>query len=159
MRLLTTDREATDLWVVPMGHLNMKKLPEYFEIANKALSKKPFAAAPRCYDRIVGYRPTGWSLAKSGLVSTRRSKDGSLAIHSVPYSEHSSFPELVDCLACLRPARIIPTVAASKSREQVQLLLAGLRKRQRARALFSPPRQKQQHEPQQHSEQHSATTS
>jgi DNA cross-link repair 1A protein len=127
-KLLTTDRETSNLWVVPMGHLNMKKMPEYFAIANS----KPFAPQ---YDRIVGYRPTGWSLSRSGMVSSRNS--GKLAIHSVPYSEHSSYPELVDCLACLKPAKIIPTVNASKSNDQVKLLLQGLRNKQTALKLFS----------------------
>eukprot|EP00536_Pseudo-nitzschia_multiseries_P000674 jgi/Psemu1/233899/estExt_Genewise1.C_80150 len=127
-KLLTTNKDQSSLWVVPMGHLNMKKLPEYFGIANS----KPFAPA---YDRIVGYRPTGWSLSRSGIINTRTS--GNLAIHSVPYSEHSSFPELVDCLACLRPAKIIPTVQASKSAEQVKRLLQALRQTQTALKLFS----------------------
>ena len=121
MKLLTTNKELATIWVVPMSHLNMKKMPEYFGIANS----KPFAPA---YDRIVGYRPTGWSITRSGIISSRNR--GNLAIHSVPYSEHSSFPELVDCLACLKPAKIIPTVKASKSDEQVKVLLKGLRNRQ-----------------------------
>ena len=126
-KLLTTNREESDMWVVPMGHLNMKKMPEYFSIANS----KPFAPA---YDRIVGYRPTGWSLSRSGIISSRSS--GKVTIHSVPYSEHSSFPELVDCLECLKPAKIIPTVSASKSNEQIKLLLQGLRNKQNAKKMF-----------------------
>jgi DNA cross-link repair 1A protein len=124
MNLLTRDRAETCIWVVPLGHINMKKMPEYLSSANS----KPFA--PR-YDRVVGYRPTGWSMPSkpgAGLVSTRSS--GNLAIHSVPYSEHSSFPELVDCLACLRPARIVPTVNVSTSDEQVATLLKGIRTKQ-----------------------------
>jgi DNA cross-link repair 1A protein len=128
-KLLTTNKEMSDLWVVPMGHLNFKKMPEYFAIANS----KPFANSH--YDKIVGYRPTGWSLSRSGIISSRTS--GRVAIHSVPYSEHSSFPELVDCIACLKPAKIIPTVSAAKSNEQVKLLLEGLRNKQRALTLFS----------------------
>jgi DNA cross-link repair 1A protein len=124
MKLLTTRKEESCIWVIPLGHINMKRLPDYFGMANT----KPFAPA---YDRIVGYRPTGWSLGSkpsSGIVSTRRS--GNITIQSVPYSEHSSFPELVDCLACLRPGRIVPTVSVSKSEEQVASLLQGLRLRQ-----------------------------
>jgi len=128
MNLLTTNKEMSDMWVVPMGHLNMKKMPEYFAIANS----KPFAPA---YNRIIGYRPTGWSLSRTGIISSRSS--GKLAIHSIPYSEHSSFPELVDCLACLKPAKIIPTVSASKSDEQVKLLMQALRNKQAASKMFS----------------------
>ncbi|KAG7361924.1 beta-lactamase-like protein [Nitzschia inconspicua] len=125
MSLLTTNKEESCIWVVPLGHLNMKKLPEYFRIANN----KPFAPA---YEQIVGYRPTGWSLnskpSAGNHVTSRTS--GNLTIHSLPYSEHSSFPELVDCLACLRPGRIVPTVNASNTREQVETLLHGLRTKQ-----------------------------
>ncbi len=127
-KLLTTNREDSDVWVVPMGHLNMKKLPDYFAIANS----KPFC---KPYDRIVGYRPTGWSLSRSGLITSRKS--GNITINSVPYSEHSSFPELVDCLACLKPAKIVPTVGASKRDEQIKRLLEGLRNKQNAEKLFS----------------------
>jgi hypothetical protein len=52
----------------------------------------------------------GWSFQKSGL-SCRR--EGDVAIYGVPYSEHSSFAELRDCVKTLRPRRIVPTVNAS----------------------------------------------
>mmetsp|Transcript_36624 Transcript_36624/g.37043 ORF Transcript_36624/g.37043 Transcript_36624/m.37043 type:complete len:87 (+) Transcript_36624:148-408(+) len=55
---------------------------------------------------------------------------GNLAIHSVRYSEHSPFPELINCLACLKPTQIIPTVKATKSDEQVKILLKRLKNRQ-----------------------------
>jgi DNA cross-link repair 1A protein len=124
MALLTKRKEDACIWVVPLGHINMKKLPEYLPMANN----KPFSTP---YDRIVGYRPTGWSLGSkpsSSVVSSRYS--GNLTIHSVPYSEHSSFPELVDCLECLKPQRIVPTVNASKSSEQITTLMRALREKQ-----------------------------
>lgn len=124
LALLTTNKEEACIWVVPLGDINMKKLLEYFPIANN----KPFAAE---YTRIVGYRPTGWSMGSkpsSSLVTSRQS--GNLVIHSVPYSEHSSFPELVDCVACLKPQKITPTVNTRKSDEQVKLLLKALREKQ-----------------------------
>lgn len=130
MRLLTTKKEESSLWVIPLGHINMKKMPDYFSMAND----KPFSPA---YDHIVGYRPTGWSLSSKpsdGLVTTRSCDN--LTIHSLPYSEHSSFVELVDCIACLRPAKIVPTVGASNSEEQVALLLRGLRDKQIQSKLF-----------------------
>ena len=33
-----------------------------------------------------------------------------MSVYGVPYSEHSSFPELRDCVARLRPKRLVPTV-------------------------------------------------
>lgn len=124
MKLLTTRKEEASIWVVPLGDINFKKIPDYIPLANS----KPFSFP---YKRVVGYRPTGWSMGgkpSSSIISTRQ-KDN-MTVHSVPYSEHSSFPELLDCLECLKPQRIVPTVSVSKSDEQVQLLLRHLRQKQ-----------------------------
>ena len=51
--------------------------------------------------------PAGWSYQKKGL-QTRR--EGKVTIYGIPYSEHSSFAELRDCVQRLKPKRIIPTV-------------------------------------------------
>ena len=111
MSLLTTNSEESCLWVVPLGHINFKKMQSYLGGSNdKIFSKKK-------YDRVVGFRPTGWSR----IVSTKTK--GRFTVHGIPYSEHSSFAELVDCLECLKPKRIIPTVSVSRSAEQVDLLL------------------------------------
>lgn len=59
------------------------------------------------YAKIVAFRPTGWSYQKKGL-QTRR--EGNVTIYGIPYSEHSSFAELRDCVKRLRPKRIVPTV-------------------------------------------------
>lgn len=122
--LLTTNKEEADVWVIPLGHINMKNLPDYLAQANN----KPLS---RHYNKVFGYRPTGWSMGSkpsSSLVSTRKS--GNITIHSVPYSEHSSFPELVDCLACLKPRTIVPTVATKRSAEQIETLMRGLKEKQ-----------------------------
>jgi hypothetical protein len=121
LMLFTTNREDTCLWVVPLGHINFKNMGRYVGGSSKVFST-------RVFDRVVGFRPTGWThSAGGGLVSTRTS--GAFTVHGVAYSEHSSFPELVECLDILRPKKIIPTVSASKSQEQIDLLLSALRKR------------------------------
>jgi DNA cross-link repair 1A protein len=128
MNVLTTNPAQTILWVVPLGHVNMKQLPSYLQVEIGSFRKK--------FDRVVGFRPTGWSHSSkkapgdggggisSSIIST--ATRGRLTVHGVPYSEHSSFPELVDCLQCLRPKRIIPTVSVGKSQQQVDLLLSRL---------------------------------
>lgn len=121
--ILTTTPEDTILWVVPLGHINMKKMASYTSIRMRGFS--------RDFDRVVGYRPTGWSLSKKSqgsIVGT--TSRGNLTVHSIPYSEHSSFPELVECLECLNPKRIIPTVSVSKSQQQIDLLLTHWRDKQ-----------------------------
>mmetsp|Transcript_30301 Transcript_30301/g.52473 ORF Transcript_30301/g.52473 Transcript_30301/m.52473 type:complete len:112 (+) Transcript_30301:1783-2118(+) len=109
---------------------------DYMDEGNK---NKAFTAP---YGRVVGFRPTGWtfrptaqdknqrtlpsSRPKPGINLISSKTSGRYSVHGVPYSEHSSFPELVDCLRCLKPKKIIPTVSVSKSEEQVALLLNAL---------------------------------
>ena len=116
---LTTRPEETIIWVVPLGHINMKNMGLYSSIRTRALS--------RDFDRVVGFRPTGWSLSSKGSGLVKSSTKGSLTVHAVPYSEHSSFPELVDCLDCLKPRIIVPTVSVSKSQQQIDLLVKALK--------------------------------
>jgi DNA cross-link repair 1A protein len=122
MAMLTTNKEESCLWVVPLGHINFKKIQTYLGGSDKVFSKKK-------YDRVVGFRPTGWTHSGNSSIVNSQTR-GSFTVHGIPYSEHSSFDELVDCLDCLKPKRIIPTVSASKSQEQVDLLLRSLRKKQ-----------------------------
>ena len=136
MRIFTTCKEEACIWVVPLSHINFKNMREYFSMANT----KPFA---KPYDHICGYRPTGWSMSgkpssASGKNCVTSRRNESISIHSVPYSEHSSFPELVDCLKVLRPMSIIPTVSTSKSDEQLQTLMKGVKTRQTNLLDFSP---------------------
>lgn len=75
------------------------------------------------WKRVVLVRPTGWSFKSSGNLERR--EDGCVVTVGIPYSEHSSYTELRDCVATLRPKRIIPTVNASdatKSRALVDQL-------------------------------------
>ena len=102
---LTTDPSQSWLWVVPMNQLNFTALA--------ALKLKK----PGCR-RVVAFQPTGWSFgghpsrgrtetsrgsiganasSSEGHLMRPRRKDGNV-IFSTPYSEHSSFPELVDFL-------------------------------------------------------------
>ncbi|KAL3815300.1 hypothetical protein ACHAXA_006802 [Cyclostephanos tholiformis] len=135
MRLFTTKKSETNLWVVPLGSVNFKQMNDYMEEGNK---NKLFTQP---YGRVVGFRPTGWTYSaedkkqrklpcgrpKPGRNLITSKTSGRFSVHGVPYSEHSSFPELVDCLACLKPLRITPTVSVSKSEEQLRLLLHTLR--------------------------------
>ena len=121
--MITKDSNETCIWVVPLGHISMKKLPSY---TNVKIGRSEVS-----FDRVVGFRPTGWSLKTGKAKPTNHThselltvcKRGSLTTCSVPYSEHSSFNELVDCLACLQPRIIVPTVSVQKSQAQINLLL------------------------------------
>jgi len=82
------------------------------------------------WTRAVLIRPTGWNFRKSsGNIVHVREASALVTIVSVPYSEHSSFDELQDCVHTLRPKRLIPTVNAAdarKSRALVDRLCGGM---------------------------------
>ncbi|KAG5189452.1 beta-lactamase-like protein [Tribonema minus] len=124
MQLLTTDQSSTPLWVVPISHIKFPAMRTH------AASRKALQSDFKC---VVGIQPTGWTFggARGGggggsaaaLLSCRR--QGADVIYGAPYSEHSSFTELVDCVRYLRPRRVVPTVncgTAEKARAQVALL-------------------------------------
>lgn len=114
---LTTDRTATQLWVVPLGHLSFETLENYALNGNSTDNKVG------SFDAVLGIKPTGWTYAapKKAKVSTAstshapnclsvRKKGSHIVVVGAPYSEHSSFDELMDCVKCLAPKRIVPTV-------------------------------------------------
>lgn len=78
----------------------------------------------------LGIRPTGWTFRRGGE-SVQRSRDGKVVVHGIPYSEHSSWTELVDCVRTLCPRKVVPTVNAGTERasravaERFAALLAG----------------------------------
>ncbi|KAH8069700.1 hypothetical protein JL721_5588 [Aureococcus anophagefferens] len=86
---------------------------------------KVLADAPR-FKAVVSLRCTGWEYQKScrcaggglGGLDTYCPKvwegnDGATRAYGVPYSEHSSFPELKRFVAALRPRKLVPTVNAA----------------------------------------------
>lgn len=50
-------------------------------------------------------------------------QQGSLHVYSVPYSEHSSFPELAQLVAALDPIHIVPTVGREDSHSHMVQML------------------------------------
>ena len=123
MSLLTTNKSETFVRIIPLAHINFKQMPSYLNSKADKVFSKP-------YDCIIGIRPTGWSFSENNKSIVSKRNSGNVTIYSVPYSEHSNFAELLDCLHCLKPKRIIPTVSVSKSDEQVSLLLRSLQKQQ-----------------------------
>jgi DNA cross-link repair 1A protein len=115
---------------------------------------RPAALAARLagtrWRRVVALRPSGWcwrgtaAAARGELLSVRVLSE-TATIVGVPYSEHSSFPELRACVAALRPRRLVPTVNAgdaAAARAQVDRLCAGMdlsRDRSRLDAYFDLP--------------------
>lgn len=60
-----------------------------------------------CVNNIVGFVPTGWVAPKHSQVGNNKvvSKEG-IKIHLVPYSEHSSFDELISFVKLIKPQKV-----------------------------------------------------
>ncbi|KAI3427032.1 hypothetical protein D9Q98_006974 [Chlorella vulgaris] len=98
LALLTDVAEEAEMHVLGMGD----------QLQPQALSD--MIAGTR-WQRVVAIKPTGWSWKVRGGLQVRT--EGCVKIIGVPYSEHSSFPELRDCVRSLRPKRLVPTVNAA----------------------------------------------
>lgn len=102
-----TNPSLTDVHIVSMAHLAWRKLFE-----TRALIKDK-------YDEIIAFKPTAWCFKKLVEESTSNSvivkdegdrriqfkqlpvnfsKRSNITVVDVPYSEHSSFNELKDCV-------------------------------------------------------------
>lgn len=75
----------------------------------------------RAWARIMGFRATGWAYRRSGGLSMHRPCDN-VTLVGVPYSEHSSWLELRQCVGRLRPKRLVPTVNAVNRSQQDALV-------------------------------------
>ena len=106
--MFTSNPHETPVHVVPWGFLGETwpffrpnwKVPLQYSQAKGA-------------DSYIGFVPTGWvhGMAKTPFpVVTKESN----TIHLVPYSEHSSFDELIKFVEYLRPVKVIPTVLSNK---------------------------------------------
>ncbi|XP_032429444.1 DNA cross-link repair 1A protein [Xiphophorus hellerii] len=97
---ITTDWKAAQVHVLPMMQLSFKKLQDHLA---------RFSAQ---YDRLVAFKPTGWTFSEQveSVEDIQPQISGNISIYGVPYSEHSSFLELKRFVQWLQPLKIIPTV-------------------------------------------------
>lgn len=132
----TRDPLVSDLHVIPMGlagemwpyfQPNYQKLAKYvqdlstLETADQetTTTTETSIMSPKDYDKVVAFIPTGWADAtnwnKKNAVSTKsiqlsESKSLHVEVRLISYSEHSTFPELVNFVQYLKPRKVIPTV-------------------------------------------------
>ena len=131
--------------VSPMGggppHENMLRLLKE--------SLEPQTGLPY-FKSVVSFRPTGWSYAKrlagesidigkdfdtdEALYFKQKGEnaaskytpwvenDGATRVYGVPYSEHSSFTELVAFVQRVRPTKIVPTVNVASEADRFKIL-------------------------------------
>lgn len=107
--MLTDDPRQASVHIVAMATLSKENLCEYLD-----------DYYPKDFTHILAIRPTGWTGTKPvAHVHDYKSKDANgllrvrkeaITVHSVPYSEHSSFDELSALLATFPAEYIIPTV-------------------------------------------------
>ncbi|CAI5463535.1 unnamed protein product [Closterium sp. Yama58-4] len=63
------------------------------------------------YSTIIAFSPSGWAFDKCKKARPiRRTQRGTIVRYEVPYSEHSSFYELQECVKAVNPKIIIPSV-------------------------------------------------
>lgn len=72
------------------------------------------------YSRVVGFVPTGWTYDVKGVMS--KHQKGACTIYGVPYSEHSSYSELLEWVSFLRPTKIVPTVGGETASKEASIL-------------------------------------
>ncbi|KAL0818332.1 hypothetical protein ABMA28_008812 [Loxostege sticticalis] len=95
--------QSCQLHVVPMRDLTHEKLRNYLDSLQGAFSE------------VVAFKPSGWENGKNSTVE----KD-MVTIHGIPYSEHSSFSEMIRFVKFLKPKQVIPTVDISGGTKAVQ---------------------------------------
>ncbi|EUC64525.1 DNA cross-link repair protein pso2/snm1 [Rhizoctonia solani AG-3 Rhs1AP] len=135
--MLTTDPAAAQVHVLPLRQINIEGLSEYLTLHQAQ------------YDRILGFKPTGWTyaskyapVARQNMEPTinqiiararahkydvadlrpRRGSNLRVAVYGVPYSEHSSFRELTCFALSVDWSEIIATVnvGSDESRQKMQ---------------------------------------
>ncbi|CAH2052217.1 unnamed protein product, partial [Iphiclides podalirius] len=95
--------QACQLHVVPMRDLTHEKLRAYLDSLEGVFSE------------VVAFKPSGWESGKEAAVQ----KD-LVTIYGIPYSEHSSFPEMIRFVNFLKPKQVVPTVDISGGIKAVQ---------------------------------------
>ncbi|XP_072479155.1 DNA cross-link repair 1A protein [Notamacropus eugenii] len=110
--LITTDWSSALVHLLPMMQINFKGLQNHL---NKYGEK---------YDRILAFRPTGWTHSEKfgSLADIVPQTKGNISIYGIPYSEHSSYLEMKRFVQWLKPQKIISTVNVGswKSRNMME---------------------------------------
>lgn len=140
--LLTTNPQDTCVWVVGMAQINFNYISQIRTSGGGRTGGKGGSDESKKVSgcsRIVAFQPTGWSYRGGTTVSPNSSSSsksspgavlctprhkGPDTIYSIPYSEHSSFTELLDFMHLFKPHRVVPTVntAIDKVNDQLELL-------------------------------------
>jgi hypothetical protein len=122
MARVTLQATESRIHVVPMGMLRFDRMAHIL---------RAFSAS---FSHLYAFHPTGWAFSggrggkePSGKVGAELKEERRLNMTRclVPYSEHSSFNELVEFVRALAPAEVVPTVdcdTPAKVARQLRLL-------------------------------------
>eukprot|EP01056_Protomagalhaensia_sp_Gyna25_P004899 Protomagalhaensia_sp_Gyna_25__4898@NODE_519_length_3226_cov_1788_208346_g408_i0_p2_GENE_NODE_519_length_3226_cov_1788_208346_g408_i0NODE_519_length_3226_cov_1788_208346_g408_i0_p2_ORF_typecomplete_len351_score38_99DRMBL/PF07522_14/8_2e18RMMBL/PF07521_12/0_0089_NODE_519_length_3226_cov_1788_208346_g408_i017572809 len=112
---------ASTLGTSPQDLFGQDRNPwDKFEtLLSKANSNIVVPFAP--FSRIVAVHATGWTWSRKirqafqseTLAPHIHGPDNRFLVYNIPYSEHSSYFELIEFLKSLKPTRIIPTVGSN----------------------------------------------
>lgn len=117
LRLFTRKVDEAKIHVLPLWDLGMDKLAQYLKAQSWPVA------------RVVGVKPTGWTFQGNAKTQSKgpkkqTSKDFSVTIWSIAYSEHSSFNELKAFVKLVNAKQVIPTVCNnSESAKHIVALL------------------------------------
>ena len=117
MERCTRDPNATCLHVIPMGTAG--ELWPYFRPNYRACVDYAETLDTN-YDKVVAFLPTGWAdgsnwnkknaISKKQLDCQQSQRRMDVEIRLIPYSEHSTYSELIEFVQYCRPRQVIPTV-------------------------------------------------
>jgi DNA cross-link repair 1A protein len=142
--MASADMMEARIHVIPIFDISLKKLEAFLDsqsywtrivairptgwaYSSPKKSSRASASIPSIDNYLTGSKtPKKTNLEQPSGFSTHSSRKGSIIIHSVPYSEHSSFSELCTVVRTLKPRWIIPTVN-NRSREAVAEMVRNLR--------------------------------
>jgi hypothetical protein len=89
------------------------------------------------FDSVVCIEPTGWAAPKlqhkAPQIIARKCEKS-----SIPYSEHSSFSELIDFVSYIKPKKIVPTVSVEQFKHQEPRFLEACSKLQANYGVMTP---------------------
>lgn len=114
----SSDRYAAPIHICPMNlvgsvtpifHPNFDSIQSYMDEYNRTSSGQRHA------HRVLAFLPTGWSTSSKYNRNHPSAIRENIAIHLIPYSEHSQFNELMEFVRYLKPKEVVPTVFSDVS--------------------------------------------
>lgn len=105
----STDYEKCNFRVTSMNSVSLNGLKKISSFTSK-------------YDKIIGFQPTGWCYDPKNKNNYIKKESGKVILYELPYSEHSSFTEIIDFIKTIKYKAITPTVNLKTTVKQLKML-------------------------------------